>query len=165
MPHYLHFARKGEAALYSIMSPEALRPVCIELKGPMLFLFFLSSWQRKAWALIRKTQSHIITLDETKEDNPVVRLEYFIIELNYSCLLTYHGALAFCAEDAICCQSSIKGLPTGANAWYVGHAEAPHGLDPCWQYVAAPQRRLNRLTQPSFTTSFSVTCTRSHIQY
>lgn len=44
-----------------------------------------------AWALIRKTQSHIITLDETKEDNTVVRLEYFIIELNYSCLhITVH---------------------------------------------------------------------------
>lgn len=56
----------------------------------------------EAWALIRKTQSHIITLDETKEDNPVVRLGYFRLELNYSCFLTYHGAQAFCSWNAIC---------------------------------------------------------------
>lgn len=37
--------------------------------------FFL--FMAEAWALIRKTQSHIITLDETKEDNPVVRLGCF----------------------------------------------------------------------------------------
>lgn len=47
---------------------------------------------KQAWALIRKTQSHIITLDETKEDNPVVRLGYFIIELSYPCLVTYRCA-------------------------------------------------------------------------
>lgn len=104
MPHYLHSARKGEASLYSIMSPEAYRPMCIELKRPMLFLFFFSLRQRMAWTLIRKTQSHIITLDETKEDNPVVHLGYFIIELNYSSLLTYHGALAFRSGHAICIQ-------------------------------------------------------------
>lgn len=56
----------------------------------MLSLFSFSLWLRKAWTLIRKTQNYIITLDETKEDNPVVRLGYFIIELSYSCLLTLH---------------------------------------------------------------------------
>ncbi len=66
----------------------------------MLFPFFLFFWQRKDWALIRKTQSHIITLDKTKEDNPVVRFWYFVIELNYSCFLTNRGALAFVSGDA-----------------------------------------------------------------
>lgn len=66
----------------------------------MLSLFFFL-WKRKAGAQIRKTQSHIITFDETKEDNPAVRLGYFIIELTCSCHPTQHGTLAFRSGDAI----------------------------------------------------------------
>lgn len=50
-------------------------------KGPIPFSFLLV--MAVAWVLIRKTQSHIITLDETKEDNPVDSLRYVEVELNY----------------------------------------------------------------------------------
>lgn len=51
----------------------------------------------ESWALIRKTQSHIITLDETKEDNPVVCLGCAGIKL----LLLSYAAQAFCSRNAL----------------------------------------------------------------
>lgn len=74
--------------------------MCIQLKGPMPFSF-LPLCMAETRALIRKTQSHIITLDETKEDNPVVRSGYFRTELNYSPFLAYHGAWTFSSGNAV----------------------------------------------------------------
>lgn len=107
--------------------------------SPSLLLPFSFSSPRQrdgAWALIRKTQSHIITLDETKEDNPVVRLWYSLIELYCHCFPTYHRVLAL-RRNRMFCSGSYLQMDMEQNMQSVSTAEAPCGPDPCW---------LNRLT-------------------
>lgn len=147
MPHYLHFARQGEVSLLYNEPWSLLDQSTLNWKGPIPFSFLLLV-MAVAWVLIRKTQNHIITLDETKEDNPIVCLAYVEIEFNYTWFLTMpKQSFQEMPQISLKQMYSHSLIYQRPPHWSISHAEVPHGLDHV-ATTAEKTKQINTLSIP-----------------